>query len=93
MFRRLPDGTQDDLSRAKRALEDRFEPPSKKVLYRAELQSRKKWTGENWTTYVEELTRIAEKAYPDLPMEAQQHLALNQYLTQISNHQVLFCIK
>ena len=28
VFRRLPDGTQGDLSRAKRALEDRFEPPS-----------------------------------------------------------------
>ena len=88
-----PDGTQGDLSRAKRALEDRLEPSSKKELYKAELQSRKKWTGENWTTYGEGLTRIAEKAYPDLPMETHQCLALNQYLTQIINHQVLFSIK
>ena len=66
-------------------LEERFEPASRKELYRAKLASRKKKSNEDWATYGEELTRLAEKAYPDLSIEAQQRLALNQYLAQLEN--------
>ena len=93
VYKRLPAATKEDLKQTIKALEERFEPASRKELYRAELQSRRKQKGEDWATYGEELTRLAEKAYPALPSEAQQRLALNQYLVQLENAQVAFGVK
>ena len=93
VYRRLPDATKDDLAETKAALLERFEPASKKELYRAELQTRKKQRKEGWATYGEDLLRLAEKAYPDLPSEAQERLALNQYLTQLDSPQVAFGVR
>lgn len=36
---------------------------------------------------------IADRAYPDLPEEAREHFALNQYLAQLDNPQVAFSVK
>ena len=93
VYRRLSDEVKADLQQTKDALQERFEPASRKELYRAELQGRKKQRQEDWATYGEELIRIAEKAYPDLPVEAQQRLALNQFLAQLDNPQVAFGVK
>lgn len=93
VYKRLPAATKADLDLTKEALEERFEPASRKELYRAELQSRKKQRSEDWSTYGEDLSRLAEKAYPTLAAEAQQRLALNQYLTQLDNPQVAFGVK
>ena len=76
VYRRLSEEVKADLQLTINALQERFEPASRKGLYRAELQSRRKLRSEDWATYGEELIRIAEKAYPDLPVEAQQRLAL-----------------
>ena len=54
---------------------------------------RKKQRQEGWATYGEDLLRLAEKAYPNLPSEAQERLALNQYLTQLDNPQVAFGVR
>ena len=93
VYKRLSEETKADLKKTKEALEERFEPASRKELYRAELASRKKKRSEDWATYGEELTRLAEKAYPDLAVEAQERLALNQYLAQLENPQVAFSVK
>ena len=93
VYKRLSDAIKADLKLTKEALKERFEPASRKELYRAELASRKKKRSEDWAAYGEELTRLAEKAYPDLPVEAQERLALNQYLTQLENPQVYFGVK
>ena len=93
VYKRLSEETKADLKKTKEALEERFEPASRKELYRAELASRKKKRSEDWATYGEELTRLAEKAYPDLAVEAQERLALNQYLAQLENPQVTFSVK
>ena len=93
VYKRLSDDVKADLKKTKEALEERFEPASKKELYRAELASRKKKRTEDWATYGEELTRLAEKAYPDLSVKAQERLALNQYLTQLQNPQVALGVK
>ena len=93
VYKRLSEETKADLKKTKEALEERFEPASRKELYRAELASRKKKRNEDWATYGEELTRLTEKAYPDLSIEAQQRLALNQYLAQLENPQVAFSVK
>ena len=35
---------------------------------------------------------VGEKAYPTLQVEAQELLALNQFLTQIENQQLAFAV-
>ena len=92
-FRRLPDATRADFTLATEALKSRFEPESKKELYRSELQIRKKKQNEGWAVFGEELKNLADKAYPDLPEEAKEQFALNQYLSQLDNPQVAFSVK
>ena len=46
VFRRLPEGTRADFTLTTTALRSRFEPESKKELYRTEL--RKKKQSEGW---------------------------------------------
>jgi len=36
---------------------------------------------------------LADRAYPDLPEEARERFALNQYLAQLDNPQVAFSVK
>ena len=92
-FRRFPEATRKDYKESKKALKKRFEPESKKELYMAEMQNRKKQRSEDWASLGEDLKILAEKAYPDLQAEAQEVLALNHYLTQLENPQIAFGIK
>ena len=92
-FRQLPEAARRDYKEAKKALRKRFEPESRKSLYVAELQMRRRRKGEDWATFGEELKLIAEKAYPDLEANAREQIALNQYLTSITNPQVAFSVR
>ena len=93
VFRRLPEATRGDFKEANKALKKRFEPESKKELYMAELQTRVKKRTEDWAAFGEDLKILADKAYPDLPEEAKEQLALNQYLARLDNPQVAFAVK
>ncbi len=73
-FRRLPDATRADFDLATAALRRRFEPESKKELYRAELLTRQ---NEGWAVFGEDLKILADKAYPDLPDEAEEKERFN----------------
>lgn len=92
-FRRLPEATRADFTQATAALRSRFEPDSKKELYRTELLTRRKKQNEGWAAFGEDLKILADKAYSDLPDEARERFALNQYLTQLDNPQVAFSVK
>lgn len=74
-------------------MQERFEPESKKELYMAALQTRKKKRNEDWAVFGEELKLLAGKAYQDLQDEARERLALNQYLSQLDNPQIAFSVK
>ena len=76
-----------------KALKERFEPASKKSLYQAEFQTRRKKRTEGWAEYAEDLKTIVNKAYPDLQDAAREQMALTHYLTQIKNPQVAFAVK
>lgn len=56
------------------------------------LARRKKKT-EGWAIFGKDLKILADKAYPDMPEEAKERFALNQYLTQLENPQVAFSVK
>ena len=71
-----------------KALQERFEPESRKDLYRAEFQTRCKEETEGWPEFGEDLRVLVDRAYPSLEDEARQQLALQRYLSQLDNEQV-----
>ena len=92
-FQRLSETASASYAEAKKALKERFEPASRKNLYQAEFQTRRKKRTEGWAEYAEDLKTIVDKAYPDLQDEAREQMALTHYLTQIDNPQVAFAVK
>ena len=78
-YTRMAHKMQRNYSAIKAALSERFEPPSKRQLYKVEFEScRKSW---------------ASKAFPSLQDKAREELALSKYLDQLSNPQVSFGVK
>lgn len=92
-FMRFPEATRNNFGEAIVALNRRFNPDSKRELYVAELQSRKKRKDEDWASFGDALKVLADKAYPDLEENARERLALNQFLAELGNPQIAFGVK
>ena len=92
-MKRLTEETLDSYSSLKDALKKRFDPESKRELYKAEFQARQKTKAEDWVSFADDLRLLAEKAYPSLQAEAQEALALNQFLTQLEHPQINFAVR
>lgn len=92
-FKRLGDADRVDYKKAMKALLERFEPASKRELYVAEFQVRRKKKTESWADFADDLMSLADKAYADLQEEARERLALNAYLEQIDDTQISFSVK
>ena len=92
-FRRFLEASRGIYSMAKQALLERFEPPTKKDVYVAEFQCRKKDRAKGWGDFADALKTLVEKAFPNLGAAAKETLALNQYLTQLENPQIAFGVK
>ena len=86
---RLPASVSSRYEATRDALKARFEPESRHTRYQAEFQTRRKKAGEGWADLADELRSLADKAYPDLQEEARQRLALNAYLGQLPQPQIL----
>eukprot|EP00731_Ephydatia_muelleri_P039125 Em1130g2a len=89
-FMRFPEATRNNFGEAIVALNRRFNPDSKRELYVAELQSRKKCKDEDWASFGDALKVLADKAYPDFEENARERLALNQFLAELGNPQIAF---
>ena len=92
-FDQLAHETQESYATAKKALQERFEPESKRMLYKAEFESRKKKKLESWADFGDDLRRLADKAFPALQIEAREELALSRYLDQLYPSQISFAVK
>ena len=92
-FKKLPDEAKESFDAAVRALGERFEPQSKRELYVAEFQTRRKRKTESWADFGEDLRVLADRAFPQLNTEAKQLLALQRYMGQIDNPQIAFAVK
>ena len=75
-FRKFPASVQTKYEECTKAFKQRFEPDSKKELYRAELTTRARRRDEDWATYGDVLRTLADKAYSDLEEKARERLAL-----------------
>ena len=92
-FRRLPEADRATFDKIVAGLTKRFEPECRKELYIAEFQGRRKRRNEDWAAYADDLKTLVEKAYPALQAEAQELLALNNFLAQIENPQLAFGVR
>ena len=92
-YKKFPVTARASFKNAVRALQERFEPGSRRDLYLAEFQTRRKVKTESWPEFGEDLLMLVDKAYPLLGNEARQQLALQRYLSQLDNDQVAFSVK
>ena len=82
-YKRLSEETRVSYGESVKALQQRFEPESKRELYTVQFQVRHKKTDEGWADFGDALLTLAELAFPDFSSEARERLALNNYLTQL----------
>ena len=76
-----------------KALDERFEPKSRRTLHQAEFQARRKKKSEGWAEFADDLKTLVEKGYPELQDDAKEQLALQNYLRQFDPPQVAFSVK
>ncbi len=92
-FQRLPAATKASYELTWKALGARFEPHSKKELYVAELQARRKKPAEGRPEYAEDLGTLVDKAFPSLEDAAREQIALTNYLGQLTRTETAFSVK
>ena len=92
-LKRIPEATRRSYSDTLAALKRRFEPDSKRELYTAEFQTRRKCKTESWPDFVEDLQKLADRAYSYLQEEAKEKMSLSRYLDQITDPQISFGVK
>ena len=71
-YTRLSHETQQAYATTKKALCEWFEPPSKRQLYKVELESRRKRDKESGADFGDKLLLLASKAFPDFQDEARE---------------------
>ena len=92
-YKNLSEAAKGNYEQCKECLQERFEPASKKELYRAEFHARRKRRTEDWASFAEDIKALAERAFNNLEPDAREHLALTHYLQQLENPQVAFSVK
>ena len=92
-LKRIPEATQRSYSDTLAALKRRFEPDSKRELYAAEFQTRRKCNMESWPDFAEDLLKLADRVYSYLQEEAKEKMSLARYLDQITDPQISFGVK
>ena len=75
------------------ALRQRFEPSSKKDLYAAEFQARKRREKESWGDLADDLRAISDRAFPDLEDKAREQLSLDRFLGLIEKPTIALTVR
>jgi len=92
-WNRLPEESKGNYNLAKTALRNRFEPDSRKDLYAAEFQTRRKRRDETWGDLADNLRTLAERGFPDLDERAKEKLSLDRFLGLLDRSDVAFAVR
>jgi hypothetical protein len=92
-WKRLSGETKGDFQAAMDALNNRFEPSSKRERYAAEFRLRKKKNGEQWGDFADQLRCLADKAFPTLSEDAKEVLTLDRYLGELSDTSIALAVR
>jgi len=85
--------TQNSYLTVKAALRERFEPQSKRELYRVEFENCSRKEGDTWSDFADELMLLACRAFPGLQNESQEVLALNKYFSNLQDPRVYLAVR
>ena len=83
----------ESYKQAREALQECFEPATKKELYKRSFQSRVKELTESWGNFADNFCVLAEKAYPELQEDLRDFIALNCYLEQLRDPRISFEVR
>lgn len=92
-WKRLSEEARATYEGAKEALCNRFEPESKRELYSAQFQAKKRRPDEPWADFADNLRVLADRAFPELQEEAREKLSLDRFLGEMTNQQVAFAVR
>ena len=92
-WRRLSADAKGDYDTAKEALRKRFEPDSKRQRYATEFHSRQRRDDEKWGDFADQLRCLADKAFPTLEEDARELLAVDRYLSNITDPSIAFAVR
>ena len=85
--------TQESYITMRKALHEQFDPKSKRMLYKAKFETRRKKKLESWADFSDDLRWLADKAFPILQVEAHEEPALSRYLDQLNPSKISFAVK
>jgi len=74
-------------------LQDRFEPSSKKELYKVEFDCQQQQKTESWADFADDLLVLVDKAFLELQVEVKEQLALSRFFDQLESPQISFAVK
>ncbi len=66
----------------------RFQPHDLTAMYKAQFRSRRRRHNEDIHTYVEELQRLADMAWPFMDAQPKEELVVDQFLMGMENHEL-----
>lgn len=92
-WNRLPEDNKTSYNLAKAALHKCFEPDSRKDLYAAEFQTRRKRRDETWGDLADNLRTLAERAFPDLDERAKEKLSLDRFLGLLDRPEIALAVR
>ena len=89
----LSQDAKSTYAKATCALRQRFEPSSKRDLYAAEFQARKRREKESWGDLADDLRAISDRAFPDLEDKAREQLSLDRFLGLIEKPTIALAVR
>jgi hypothetical protein len=81
----LPDDIANDYDALVDELTRRFNPAERETAHRVEFRNRLRKSNETAMQYGYSLKRLAAKAFPKLPMNAQEQWVMDQFVTGLGN--------
>ena len=81
----MPKDATGDYQKLVKALQARFDPLGRQELYRAQLRNRRQKPAENLVEMAEEIRRLVEKVYVDLPAESKDHMGRDHFLDALTD--------
>ena len=75
------------------ALRERFEPTNNGESYKVEFQNQERQRTESWEDFGDTLLPLVYRAFPDLPDNTREVLALERFLSQLNLLQIPFAMR
>ena len=71
-----------------RALQDRFEPENQAQLYKAQLKSRIRRSGEGIPELAQDINRLVRNAFVELPRTLREDIAKDAYIESLNSREI-----